>query len=68
MMIMGFDKAVAEMAVGDVVNVHLNPEEAYGEYDPNQLIKIEIAQLPGISGHADVNGLLAWAKNISGVK
>ena len=47
MMIMGFDKAVAEMAVGDVVNVHLNPEEAYGEYDPNQLITIEIAQLPG---------------------
>ncbi len=28
----------------------------------------EIRQLPGISGHADMNGLTAWAKAISGVK
>lgn len=28
----------------------------------------EIRQLPGVSGHADVNGLTAWAKAISDVK
>ena len=28
----------------------------------------EIRQLPGISGHADMNGLTEWAKAISGVK
>lgn len=28
----------------------------------------EITQLPGISGHADSNGLMAWAKAIQGVK
>ena len=27
-----------------------------------------ITQLPGISGHADVNGLLDWAKSVSGVQ
>ena len=31
-------------------------------------VAARITQLPGISGHADVNGLLAWAKAISGVK
>ena len=28
----------------------------------------EIRQLPGVSGHADVNGLMNWAKAVSGVK
>ena len=31
-------------------------------------VAAEIRQLPGISGHADVNGLLSWAKAIKGVK
>ena len=31
-------------------------------------VAAEIKQLPGISGHADVNGLMDWAKAISGVK
>ncbi|MBP3310600.1 MAG: MBL fold metallo-hydrolase [Ruminococcus sp.] len=31
-------------------------------------VAAEIKQLPGVSGHADVNGLLSWAKAISGVK
>jgi len=31
-------------------------------------VAAEIKQLPGISGHADVNGLMEWAKAISGVK
>lgn len=47
MMIMGFDKAVAEMEVGEIVNVHLNPEEAYGEADPNAIIQLPLAELPG---------------------
>lgn len=31
-------------------------------------VAAEIRQLPGVSGHADVNGLIKWAKSISGVK
>ncbi|MCR5707264.1 MAG: MBL fold metallo-hydrolase [Ruminococcus sp.] len=31
-------------------------------------VAAEIKQLPGVSGHADVNGLTEWAKAISGVK
>ena len=31
-------------------------------------VAAEIRQLPGVSGHADMNGLLAWSKAISGVK
>jgi metallo-beta-lactamase family protein len=31
-------------------------------------VAARITQLPGISGHADYNGLMAWAKSISGVK
>ncbi|MBE6865308.1 MAG: MBL fold metallo-hydrolase [Ruminococcus flavefaciens] len=30
-------------------------------------VAAEIKQLPGVSGHADVNGLMDWAKAISGV-
>ena len=47
MMIKGFDKAVADMEVGQIVDVHLMPEEAYGPSDPEAIITIEIAQLPG---------------------
>ena len=47
MMIKGFDKAVADLEVGQVVDVHLMPEEAYGQPDPDAVITIEIAQLPG---------------------
>ena len=31
-------------------------------------VAAHITQLPGVSGHADVNGLLDWAKAVSGVK
>lgn len=31
-------------------------------------VAAEIKQLPGVSGHADVNGLLKWAQNVKGVK
>ena len=47
MMITGFDQAVADMEVGQAVDIHLMPEEAYGMPDPEQIITIEISQLPG---------------------
>ncbi len=46
-MVGGFDAAVADMEVGQVVDVHLMPEEAYGMPDPNAIFTLEIAQLPG---------------------
>ena len=47
MMIRGFDQAVADMEVGQTVDIHLMPEEAYGMPDPENIITIEISQLPG---------------------
>ena len=47
MMIKGFDAAVANMEVGEVVDVHLMPSEAYGEADPRAIFSVEIAQMPG---------------------
>ena len=47
MMIRGFDQAVAEMEVGEVRDIHLSPEEAYGPVDPNAIFTLEIADLPG---------------------
>ena len=46
-MIKGFDAAVANMEVGQVVDVHLMPEEAYGMPDPSAIFTLEIEQLPG---------------------
>lgn len=47
MMIPGFDRAVADMEVGETKQVHLMPQEAYGESDPQLIFPFEIAQLPG---------------------
>ena len=47
MMIKGFDKAVADMEIGQVVDIHLEPSEAYGEADPEAIFTVEIAQMPG---------------------
>lgn len=47
MMIKGYDAAVANMNVGDVVDIHLMPEEAYGESDPRAIFTVDIAQLEG---------------------
>lgn len=47
MMIRGFDAAVADMEVGQIVDVHLEPRDAYGEPSPAAIFAIEIAQLPG---------------------
>ena len=46
-MIRGFDAAVADMEVGQIIDIHLMPEEAYGMADPNAIFTMEIAQLPG---------------------
>lgn len=46
-MIKGFDDAVKDMAVGDVKNIHLMPEEAYGMPDPENIFEVPIAELPG---------------------
>lgn len=46
-MIRGFDMAVADMEVGAVVDVHLEPKDAYGEPSPAAIFSFEIAALPG---------------------
>lgn len=46
-MIKGFDAAVADMEVGQIVDIHLMPEDAYGMPDPNAIFTIDIANLPG---------------------
>ncbi|MDD3239796.1 MAG: FKBP-type peptidyl-prolyl cis-trans isomerase [Lachnospira sp.] len=47
MMIPGFDAAVVNMEVGQKVDIHLMPEEAYGESDPNAIFTVEISEIPG---------------------
>lgn len=47
MMILGFDKAVATMEVGQEIDIHLMPEEAYGPKNPNAIFTLNIADLPG---------------------
>ena len=47
MMIHGYDKAVATMQVGESIDIHLMPEEAYGPINPNMIVTFAIAQLPG---------------------
>ena len=46
-MIKGFDAAVAGMGVGEIKEIHLMPEEAYGQPNPEAIFTLEIAQLPG---------------------
>ena len=47
MMIPGYDAAVANMEVGQTIQVHLLPAEAYGEANPEAVFTLELAQLPG---------------------
>ena len=47
MMIRGFDAAVANMDVGQTLQVHLMPSEAYGEADPEAILTVEISDVPG---------------------
>jgi len=41
-MIPGFDKAVEDMQVGEVRDVHLEPAEAYGESDPQRMLNAKV--------------------------
>ena len=47
MMIRGYDEAVAMMEVGQSVDIHLTPDQAYGYSDPRAIFTVEISQLPG---------------------
>ena len=46
-MIKGFDAAVADLELGAEVDIHLMPEEAYGESNPNAIFTVEIERMPG---------------------
>lgn len=46
MMIPGFDKAVADMEVGEKRDIHLSPAEAYGESNPDAIITAPLQALP----------------------
>ena len=37
----------ADMEVGEIKEIHLMPEEAYGMPNPNMILTLEIANLPG---------------------
>ena len=50
MMIPGFDAAVEQMEVGEIIDVHLMPEEAYGPKDPKAILQANISDLPGSEG------------------
>ena len=47
-MIKGFDRAVAEMKVGDIIDVHLEPEDAYGMPNPNMVITVRKETVHGL--------------------
>ncbi len=64
MMILGFDTAVANMEKGEIVDVHLTPDEAYGEADPTAIFDVEIAQLPGAENLRE--GEMAYLQDMYG--
>ena len=47
MMIRGYDEAVATMKVGQSIDIHLTPDQAYGYSDPRAIFTVEISKLPG---------------------
>ena len=47
MMIPGFDAAVANMEVGEIKDVHLMPEEAYGMPNPEAIVTYDVSEIPG---------------------
>lgn len=46
-MISGFDKAVADMEVGETRTIHLTPEEAYGPYIEDGIQRAPLGAIPG---------------------
>ena len=53
MMIKGFDEAVKNMNIGEIVDVHLMPEEAYGMPDPANVITVAFEDMPS-SEHREI--------------
>ncbi len=47
-MIKGFDRACAEMKAGDIIDVHLEPEDAYGRHNPDMVITVQKATIQGL--------------------
>ena len=47
MMIKGFDEAVKNMNIGEIVDVHLMAEEAYGMPDQANVITVAFEDMPG---------------------
>ena len=47
MMIQGYDAAVANMEVGQSIDIHLTPDQAYGYPDPRAIFTVPISELPG---------------------
>jgi FKBP-type peptidyl-prolyl cis-trans isomerase 2 len=45
-MIPGFDKAVKDMEVGQKINIHLEPDDAYGAYNEELIEKIPFDEFP----------------------
>ena len=43
----GAGQTVEGMNVGDIIDVHLRPEDAYGMPDPEAIIKAPLADMPG---------------------
>lgn len=46
-MIAGFDAAVKEMEIGEVRDIHLMPEQAYGMPNPKNIVTLSLADNPG---------------------
>ena len=47
MMIPGFDMAVVDMEVGESRSIHIEPADAYGEYNEKKLVTINVSEIPG---------------------
>lgn len=63
MMIPGFDKAVVDMESGEEKDVHLMPEEAYGQPDERYIIRALISELPGSENLTVGEGVYLTASN-----
>ena len=59
-MISGFDNAVKGMKVGDTKTVTLPPEEAYGAYNEELLIKFNRDELPESLKNVKVGDIVLW--------
>ena len=64
MMITGFDKVCASMEVGDVVEIHLEPEDAYGQPVPEAILTVNVNDMPG-SAELEV-GAQVYLQNMFG--